>query len=125
MVAIKAKFNHGKIDWKESPPSVGSCDLIVIFSSPEKSVPSVSRAAKRRCVEEIHERFNHTQASHDFPAIIDDARKNGLAMIRWLDGTLFSLRPEFLEKSPFDVPGVKIDITRDEILSIIREGRER
>ena len=28
-------------------------------------------------------------------------------------------------KSPFDVPGVKVDITHDEIVAIVREGRER
>ena len=66
-----------------------------------------------------------TKADMDLPAIIDDAKKNGLAMIRWRDGTMFSLRLEPVEKSPFDVPGVKVDITRDEIVSIVREGRER
>jgi len=66
-----------------------------------------------------------TLANPDLPAIIDDAKKNGFAMIRWRDGTMFSLRLEPAEKSPFDVPGVKVDITRDEIVSIVREGRER
>ncbi len=28
-------------------------------------------------------------------------------------------------KSPLDVPGVKIDLTADAIVEIIREGRER
>jgi len=41
------------------------------------------------------------------------------------DTKLFSLQLEPLEKSPFNVPGVKIDITREEIVSIVREGRER
>jgi hypothetical protein len=69
--------------------------------------------------------YSYTKADRDFSAIINDAKKNGLAMIQWLDGTLFSLRPEFPEKSPFDVPGEKVDIPRDEIVSIVREGRER
>ena len=69
--------------------------------------------------------YTQTQANLDWPAIFHDAKENGLAMIRWRDGTLFSLRLEPLEKSPLDVPGVKVDITRDEIVSIIREGRER
>jgi len=69
--------------------------------------------------------YSYTQANRDFSAIVNDAKENGLAMIQWLDGTLFSLRPETAEKSPFDVPGVKVDITRDEIVSIVREGRER
>ena len=69
--------------------------------------------------------YTHTQASRDFSSIIKDAQRSGLVMIQWSDGTLFSLRPESSEKSPFDVPGVKVDITRDEIIAIVREGRER
>ena len=69
--------------------------------------------------------YTHTQASRDFPAIVKDAQRHGIVMIQWSDGTLFSLRPESPDKSPFDVPGVKVDITREEIVSIVREGRER
>ena len=61
MVAVKARFNHGKIDWEESPPLTGSCDLIVIFQSAEKTAiknaPKASQAEKRRCIREIQEHF--------------------------------------------------------------------
>jgi len=69
--------------------------------------------------------FKTPQTKKDFNTIIDAAQKNGFAMIQWSDGTIFSLRRESVEKSPFDVPGIKIDITRDEIVEIVREGRAR
>ena len=57
MVAVKAKFNHGKIDWEEPPPSVGKSNLIVIFTSTETPVSSTSLAEKRRRIDEIQKRF--------------------------------------------------------------------
>ena len=57
MVAVKAKFDHGRVDWEEPPPSTGNCDLSVIFTSAEEPVMSASRAAERRCIEEIQEHF--------------------------------------------------------------------
>ena len=59
----------------------------------------------------------------------------GLGVWVWKGGKVVNLPPppylalplrlEHQEESPFDVPGVKVDITRDEIVSIVREGRER
>jgi hypothetical protein len=57
MVALKAKYNHGTIDWEEPPPFQGCCDLIVIFTTPGEADFSASRAAKRRCIDRIHEHF--------------------------------------------------------------------
>jgi hypothetical protein len=57
MLAVKAKFDHGKIDWEEPPPFTGSCDLIVIVPATEEPAVSASRAAKRRCIDAIQERF--------------------------------------------------------------------
>ena len=58
MVAVKAKFNHGRVDWEDPPPSTGNCDLIVIFTSAEEPVMSASRAAKRRSIERLQAYFS-------------------------------------------------------------------
>ena len=57
MLALKAKYNHGKIDWVEPPPFQGSCDLIVIFSPPEETVPLATPAARREYIRQIQEKF--------------------------------------------------------------------
>ena len=57
MVAVKAKFNHGKIDWEEPPPCTGSCDVIVIFPPIKKPVVAASQAEKRRCIERLQAHF--------------------------------------------------------------------
>jgi hypothetical protein len=57
MVAVKAKFNHGKIDWEEPPPFGGSFDVMVVFSPTEKPVPVASSTEKRRCIAAMQKRF--------------------------------------------------------------------
>ncbi|VEN73339.1 hypothetical protein EPICR_150056 [Candidatus Desulfarcum epimagneticum] len=41
------------------------------------------------------------------------------------DGRTFALIPEKMSSSPLDVPSIQADITTQEIVNIIREGRER
>jgi hypothetical protein len=38
---------------------------------------------------------------------------------------IFALIPEQIPASPLDVPSIKADISTQEIVSIVREGRER
>ena len=57
MVALKAKYNYGKIDWEEPPPFEGRCNLIVVFSPMEAEAPSTTRTAKRRCIDQIQACF--------------------------------------------------------------------
>ena len=45
--------------------------------------------------------------------------------IRRRDGRSFVLQPEPADGSPLDVAGVDLGVTTEEIITIIREGRER
>ncbi len=38
---------------------------------------------------------------------------------------IYVIRPESPSRSPLDVPGIKLNLTADEIVKIVREGRER
>ena len=49
----------------------------------------------------------------------------GKVIIRRKDGRTFSLVPEKIVSSPLDVPTIKANITTQEIVDIVREGRER
>ena len=51
--------------------------------------------------------------------------KEGALRIRRKDGKVFVLKVEGPDRrSPLDVEGVETDLTLDEILQVIREGRE-
>lgn len=45
--------------------------------------------------------------------------------MRRKDGHTFALTPEKTAKSPLDVPTIKANISTQELVNIIREGRER
>lgn len=64
----------------------------------------------------------YTQADN-LADILEKARQEGGVYIRH-DGLLFLLKPEQNEtRSPFDIKGVKTNITREEIIEAIHEGR--
>ncbi len=64
----------------------------------------------------------YTQADN-LTDILEKARQEGGVYIRH-DGLLFLLKPEEITaRSPFDVEGVKTNITREEIIEAIHEGR--
>ncbi len=69
--------------------------------------------------------FTDTEAEQQFAAVLAEAKAVGAVRIRGIDGTDFVVRP--VARSPLDVGFVKIDppLTADEIVSLVREGRER
>ena len=54
---------------------------------------------------------------------MDRAKKEGAVRIRRRDGQIFVLRPEKIAKSPLDVPGINLNLSRDEIVELVRAGR--
>jgi hypothetical protein len=57
--------------------------------------------------------------------ILDQAENTGKVIIRRKDGRTFALVPEKVVSSPLDVPTIKANISTQEIVDIVREGRER
>ncbi len=68
--------------------------------------------------------YTYTEARQQLAGLLDEASRKGEVRIRRRDGQLYALQPIRPTKSPLDVPSVKTDITLDEILDFIREGRE-
>ena len=64
------------------------------------------------------------QAEDSWSAILERAEAEGEVGIQSEKGRLFVLRPDS-PRSPLDVEGVDVDLSRDEIVSIVRESRER
>ena len=55
--------------------------------------------------------------------LLDRARRDGAVRIRRRDGQVFVVRPETATASPLNVPGLRLALTRDDIVSLIRKRR--
>ncbi|MBN1999229.1 type II toxin-antitoxin system Phd/YefM family antitoxin [candidate division KSB1 bacterium] len=69
--------------------------------------------------------YTYSQARQNLSTLLDRAKREGGILIKRKDGSYFSVRPVPDNKSPLDVAGVNINITKEEIVDIIREMRER
>jgi antitoxin Phd len=63
--------------------------------------------------------FTYSEARERFSSLLDRAKKEGAVRIRRRDGQVFVLRPEKSAKSPLDVPGLNLNLARDEIVELV------
>lgn len=69
--------------------------------------------------------FGYREATRNLAGVLETAQQDGAAMIRNRDGQSFVVRPEDAQKSVLDVEGIDLCATADEIVAMVREGRER
>lgn len=69
--------------------------------------------------------YTYSEARQKLASVLKQAEDTGKVLIQRKDGKTFALIPEENITSPLDVPVVKIDVTAQEIVDIVREGRER
>ena len=69
--------------------------------------------------------YSYSEARQKLAMVLKQAENKGKVIIRRKDGRTFALVPENISSSPLDVPTIKATVTTDEIVDIIREGRER
>ena len=69
--------------------------------------------------------YSYSEAKQKLATVLEQAENTGKVIIRRKDGRTFALIPEIIPDSPLDVPSIKAKITTDELVDIIREGRER
>ena len=69
--------------------------------------------------------YTYSEARQKLASVLDKAEKTGKVLIRRKDGRTFALIPEKSGASPLDVPTIKAAITTQEIVNIVRRGRER
>ena len=70
--------------------------------------------------------YTYSEARQNLASLLEEARRGGLVQIRRRDGQTFDLRPSprrATKKSPLDVPGVRLGLSRKEILKFIHESR--
>ena len=69
--------------------------------------------------------YTYSEARQNLASLLDQAIKQGEVRIRRKDGQVFVVRPQPSADSPLDVKRVDLGVTADEIVRIVREGRER
>ena len=69
--------------------------------------------------------YTDAELSAATAAVLDRARSRGEVRIERSDGQEFILHPAEPLRSPMDVPGVQTDVTLDEIIQAIHDGRAR
>jgi antitoxin Phd len=69
--------------------------------------------------------YTYSEARQKLASVLEQAEDTGKVLIKRKDGRTFALIPERNATSPLDVPSIKAEITTQEIVDIIREGRER
>jgi antitoxin Phd len=69
--------------------------------------------------------YTYSEARQKLALVLEQAEDTGKVIIKRKDGRTFALVPERNAASPLDVPSIKAEITTQEIVDIIREGRER
>jgi antitoxin Phd len=69
--------------------------------------------------------YTYSEARQKLAMILDQAENTGKVIIRRKDGRTFALVPEQTSPSPLNVPTIKANISTQEIVDMIRAGRER
>ena len=69
--------------------------------------------------------YTYSEARQKLAIVLEQAENSGKVLIRRKDGRTFALTPEKIASSPLDIPSINMNITSQEIVDIIREGRER
>ena len=69
--------------------------------------------------------YTYSEARQQFSSVLDRAQSEGEVLIRRKDGQLFIIKPTQINDSPLDVEGISLGLSRDEIVAIQREIRER
>ena len=69
--------------------------------------------------------YTYSQARQKLASILDQARSEGEVRVKRRDGQEFVIRPIKKGNSPLDIQGIDSTLSAEEIVSIVREGRER
>lgn len=69
--------------------------------------------------------YTYSEARQKLALVLAQAEATGKVFIRRKDGKIFALIPSPPQTSPLNVPTIEAEVSTQELVSIIREGRER
>ncbi len=67
--------------------------------------------------------YTFTEARQRLASLLEQAARDGEVRIKRRDGQVFVIKPQKRKGSPLAVKGIKLNLTRGEILQSIEEGR--
>ncbi len=67
--------------------------------------------------------YTYTEAREKLATVLEQAARDGEVRIRRRDGQVFVIKPQKRKGSPLAVTGIKLNLSRYEILQSIEEGR--
>lgn len=69
--------------------------------------------------------YTYTAARQKLAKLLDEAKKNKEVLIKRKNGDVFVLKKISKPAKEINITGINIPIKRQEIVEIVREGRER
>ncbi|MEI7749243.1 MAG: type II toxin-antitoxin system Phd/YefM family antitoxin [Chlorobiaceae bacterium] len=69
--------------------------------------------------------YTYSEARQNFASVLDKAGKVGEVLIKRKDGTIFVIKPITINDSPLDVKGIDLNLSRNEIVELLHEVRQR
>ena len=69
--------------------------------------------------------YTYSEARQNLSSVLDQATESGEVRVKRRDGREFVIKPIKYHGSPLNVDGIDLDMTSEEIVDIVREGRER
>lgn len=67
--------------------------------------------------------YTYSEARQNLATLLENAARDGEVLVRRRDGQVFVIRPQTGTRSPLDVDGVDLNLSREEIVRSVREGR--
>ena len=67
--------------------------------------------------------YTFSEARQKLSSLLEKAKKEGKVLIKRKDGSIFLVQPLRKGGSPFDVKGVDLELSAEEIVDILREVR--
>jgi antitoxin (DNA-binding transcriptional repressor) of toxin-antitoxin stability system len=70
-------------------------------------------------------KYTYSEARKNLADLLEKAKKGEKILITRKDGSIFEIKALKTKRSPLDVKGININITKKEIVDLIKEVRKR
>ena len=68
--------------------------------------------------------FTYSEARQNLASLLEKAVRDGEVRVKRKDGHIFIIVPVTTDGSPLDIEGIDLDLTKEEIVDFIHEGRK-
>ncbi len=69
--------------------------------------------------------YTFSEARQNFASVLESAQKEGCVRVNRRDGRAFTIQPAVESTSPLAVKGIKLKLSRNDIVATVRESRRR